>query len=600
MGDLRNVNVLLNHGAPVDQDTLIYYKEVEELFGTSSICMTRATPLHIACWKDDFRIVQQVLGGNATCSLLMHNYYNLSADEKECDKLSPLCISVLRNNYSTVTLLLQSKPNSDLHIENSIFTSSLFNQGNKSSKECYMDNKTYLTPFQAACILGYVDIAEELLENHVDVNQRFKVTPIILSICARNHVLMQKFLSSNGFMDKNFEIEVTPLIFAVLVENLELLKMLLSNYADHESEVTICLLHVIPFHEDILNVLTSASIDLEQLLLSECTMNPFLIACLKDNNDMCHLFFSKYADPLYATQLTAMHVICFKGYDKHLKIMIEERLQLSRYFRIQCSHFIAIGNLGEINDELVILSTGCNDVLHISNLELACLDEDVYILKHILDILPEKSYNSVMKITPLLLSYLFENCAQLGIGIFLSNADLCSCISYNLMISWFLYKRYGDTGQHSKKITFDDSIQLSDLSLLLKFCCAGTSDIYEFSDMFDASDTASVGKIIKDRLTSCEENLLTSFLLDFNENKDDETTVLELLQHTDVCKKMFLVNCAYLLLFRNIRLDSLPLSAYSELSHEPLSFTAVEAFHLIQRRIPHCFLSSTEAKYRSL
>lgn len=279
--NLENVELLLRGGVPVDENTLSLHKGIEECLGTCIPSMANASPLHISCLKKYSKIVEQLVVRNAQLNSHMQVYYSLSAHDSDCEMLSPLFISVMKRDFETVRLLLKSNSDSGLLTFNSVFISSLFNDGTFVENEFFLDYRTDLSSFQAACILGYDDIVDEIIKYYPDINQKFKITPTFLSFFDESCELMHQFLSLYGYDNKDFEIEVTPLIFSVLVGNFKVLKTLLSNFANHEFESSFCLIHVVSLKRDILDILVSTYLEPQELLLSKCTLNALSIACLK-------------------------------------------------------------------------------------------------------------------------------------------------------------------------------------------------------------------------------------------------------------------------------------------------------------------------------
>ncbi|CAG2251217.1 ANK [Mytilus edulis] len=559
--------------------------------------MANASPLHISCWKKYSKIVEQLVVRNAQLNSHMQVYYSLSAHDSDCERLSPLFISVMKRDFETVHLLLKSNSDSGLLTFNSVFISSLFNDGTFVENEFFLDYRTDLSSFQAACILGYDDIVDEIIKYYPDINQKFKITPIFLSFFDESCELMHQFLSLYGYDNKDFEIEVTPLIFSVLVGNSKVLKTLLSHFANQEFESSFCLIHVVSLKRNILDILVSTYLEPNELLLSKCTLNALSIACLKNDAEICQLLLSKYADPLYVTQLTAMHVICFRGYDSHLECIMELRLPVDRYFRMQCSHIIACSKFDDTNADVILSSPGFNDVLDISNVELACFHDNVDFLKNMIKIFPGQSYNSVMNVTPLFLSCLFENDRQFQLGMFMSDMKLQSNIPYQMVISRCLCTSGLDISDCNVYPLTRDNMKINNVSLLLKNYCMLICDDdegYQALKVF-------IEKIIPDPIACYEVNLLMLLLLDLQEEGNiNMSTASKLLQNIDVCIKVLKLNFTYLLLLKNVSLELLPVSTYSELSQKPLSFTAVEAFYLIHGLIPDSLFMSTEAKYQTL
>lgn len=174
--NLENVELLLRGGVPVDENTLILHKGIEECLGTCIPSMANASPLHISCLKKYSKIVEQLVVRNAQLNSHMQVYYSLSAHDSDCEMLSPLFISVMKRDFETVRLLLKSNSDSGLLTFNSVFISSLFNDGTFVENEFFLDYRTDLSSFQAACILGYDDIVDEIIKYYPDINQKFKIT----------------------------------------------------------------------------------------------------------------------------------------------------------------------------------------------------------------------------------------------------------------------------------------------------------------------------------------------------------------------------------------------------------------------------------------
>lgn len=194
---------------------------------------------------------------------------------------------------------------------------------------------------------------------------------------------------------------------------------------------------------------------------------------------------------------------------------------------------------------------------------------------------------------------------------FMSDMKLQSNIPYQMVISRLCISGYWTFRISDfivyplKTFTPRDNMKITNFSLLLKnycLCICNNDDEDEKALTIKQTVKVSMGKMIPDPIACDEVNLLILLLLDLRteDNIYIMYTASKLLQNIDVCIKVFKLSFTYLLLLKNVSLELLPVSTYSELSQKPLSFTAVEAFYLIHRLIPDSLFLSTEAKYQTL
>lgn len=592
--DLRNTKIIIESGASVNKMTHIYKEGVLQLFGhTTASFIKDLTPFSFACFVQNCELIQILIDQNAEIYSPIHISYDNPDNYTECEILTPLCVSIMQNNVYIVKLLVNNASDTVSTDVNYIMMGSLYDNINVTEEQCLNLGRLELTSFQVACIIGNTAIAPFLIQNNLaNVNNTFMISPILLSSYFKCEDMLIKIMSKNKIENKMFQTEVTPLILSALVENKKMMKLLLQNHANPECNVSLSLLHVIALNKDILNIF--GGVDSCQDFTLECTINALFICCLKDNTEMSNILLQNQARTTSCFEITALHVVCFRGLLDHLNLIFLYDCYMSRRFSIQSYHFLTM-NSNEKTIAMVpwyINSTNTFN-LGVTLTELSCLIKDsalfAFLLKHMY------YDDEVMELTPLFLS-LFVGVKKYIIRTEIpvsSDLSLCSIISSTFIVFW-TWMTHGLLSNTSLLTILDDLHEKQHIKDTSLICLASfhtnafDKDLackLEFSSLLNETFEVRLCQIIH------IDNLFLRI-----KNKE---TMNELVLHSAVSNTNVKINMIYLTLLKNELLQYLLVNSYSDIALDLLQFTHLEISYLVHQKLPQSLLNikkTTEEK----
>ncbi|CAC5357851.1 ANK [Mytilus coruscus] len=367
----------------------------------------------------------------------------------------------------------------------SIFSNTLIEKNHFFDDNTKYHTKLNLTPFQVALILGFSDIVEIFVDYGLtDVNSKFYVTPLLLSSLTGNDSSIIEVLENYNVQDEHCKTEVTPLLYATLMNHCELINILLNNNASVTYAADISLLDIISIHPEITSLILTCRATFS--LTSRCRVNSLFVALLQDDEDVLQTslpFLGSFND---STDITIIHLLCFRGYIDHLKIVLNSNINANNTFSIQCSHLVCVSQLtDDIDDYLEEWKLPWNRyqfALNISLFEFCCLFSEPYVLQSLLG--HPIIMQTFVNVTPCLLTLCLGE--QKPPCLFLNRQRLKSTFPICLL-AWFLYCKTCD----AEKCHHLPDFVVADLSNL---CTIEDSDIIVYSIDFDIIDTDDISE----------------------------------------------------------------------------------------------------------
>lgn len=591
--DLRNIKQLLELDAAVNKVTDISEQGLLQLFGhTTASLVKQITPFSYACFVQNCEIIKILIDKNANISSPIHICYDIADDCSEYEILTPLCISVIQNNLAVVQLLVNNTVSNDV---NHILIGSLHEHINMTEEQCLNLGRQELTSFQVASIIGNTEIASFLIqENLANVNSTFKITPLFLAFNIKCQDIMQRIMLKNKVENKMFQTDVTLLIYTALIGNIEMMNLLLDNRANHKYVVSLSLLHVTALNQDILHIFDCYAKN--QDLTLECSIDALFICCLKDYTEMIDSLLQKKASTTSISQITGLHVVCFKGLVDHLRLLYVNDSHCNRVFGIQSYHLITMTSNNDdesyiTNDRdgtsLVLwrYSIGSTINLCVTFTELACLIQESPLITYLLTL--RHHYENIMEFTPLFLTFLFRNKKYIVKNIILSLSDLSSrsVIEKTFYIVWITRKLSSDFPLPTLQTDFQEKQYVTDASLIMTAFLHTDHWYYEPYLYRHSTLFSGVCKVRLDQIIYID--------LMFDAVEIDVIPKSLFAGSTD-SNRTLQINLIYLALFRDVTLRRLPFSTYNGHDVDLLHFSSLEISYLVKKEIHLALLPVTE------
>ena len=198
---------------------------------------TTTSPLHIAAWRNEVGLIQQLVGNGA----------RLEAKDYE-DHNTPLHIAVLRDNYESVAMLLQlGRGWFNVNIMNAVDETPLVQAiaiGNIRVIQLLLENKADVaipdyqqrTPLHVAATKDLVEVAEVLIQAGADADARNSdsFTPLLVACEQGNPDMVRYLLITSAASSRQDSRGATCYHYAAAKGHIEVVRILLAANADFE------------------------------------------------------------------------------------------------------------------------------------------------------------------------------------------------------------------------------------------------------------------------------------------------------------------------------------------------------------------------------